>query len=371
MGTHRLILIRTDGNVQIAAGHIMRCLAIADACMTLGMEVRFLVSDQESASFLNAQKSDADVTILKTAHYANLERELPELRELLKSTPDPVLLVDSYGVTASYFTALKPFAKLAYLDDLQLFDPPVDLLINYDVIPESRRSVYEQAYSNALVKLLGAPYTPLRSQFLNRHAEIRAHAKDILITTGGTDPEHFCLGLLELLKNPLFPGLSEVISPGFLSCLTFHFVMGSLNADRETLRQAVLAFSASDYSCRILLHEQVTDMASLMLTCDLAVSASGTTLYELCALGVPAISFTIADNQIPSALAFDLVQALPCAGDLRKERSLVYEKVFLFIEEMTLSSGNYQKRKSAHVQMCRLIDGNGSARIAQALGRLS
>ncbi|MCR5796546.1 MAG: hypothetical protein K6G63_01315 [Eubacterium sp.] len=35
-----------------------------------------------------------------------------------------------------------------------------------------------------------------------------------------------------------------------------------------------------------------------MQKCDIAISAAGSTLYELCACGVPTITYTTADNQI-------------------------------------------------------------------------
>lgn len=46
------VYFRTDGNEQIATGHIMRCLSIARACRSLFMEVSFLVSDEKSISLL-------------------------------------------------------------------------------------------------------------------------------------------------------------------------------------------------------------------------------------------------------------------------------------------------------------------------------
>lgn len=358
MGTHRIIFIRTDGNTQIATGHIMRCLSIAEACQNLGMEVRFLVSDEESAALIKHFSNDAYVTILQTAHYRHLEQELSELTELLQTFAKPVLLVDSYGATPGYFTALAPFARLVYLDDLQAFDPAVDLVINYDVIPSSRISAYEEAYQNAKARLLGASYAPLRNQFSNLRLPLREQARDILVTTGGSDQEHFCLGLLEAFST--LP--TELLSP-----LTFHLVIGNRNTDAQALRQTLFH---TDYPCRILLYQQVTDMASLMLSCDLALSAAGTTLYELCALGVPTISFTVADNQLISAEAFAEAEIIPCAGDFCRERPLVYQKLFDYLREMTFMSDNNRKRKSAHTKMCRLIDGKGSERIAKALDKL-
>ena len=46
------IYFRTDGNEEIATGHIMRCLSIARACAALHAEVCFLVSDEQSMTIL-------------------------------------------------------------------------------------------------------------------------------------------------------------------------------------------------------------------------------------------------------------------------------------------------------------------------------
>ena len=66
-----------------------------------------------------------------------------------------------------------------------------------------------------------------------------------------------------------------------------HALTGPMHAHRRELT----ALAAKDP--RLQLHENVKDMASLMAGRDLAVSAAGTTLYELCAAGVPAVSFTL------------------------------------------------------------------------------
>ena len=96
MGTHQLIYLRTDGNKNIASGHLTRCLSLALACRQLGMDVHFLVSDEESLSLLQSiweswakteEKTREQSTLqtafavskLKTASYDCLERELPEL----------------------------------------------------------------------------------------------------------------------------------------------------------------------------------------------------------------------------------------------------------------------------------------------------
>lgn len=362
MGTHRLICIRTDGNHEIASGHLVRCLSVASACQSLGMEVCFLVSGKESYSLLKGFLDFEDsfrIIPLKTAVYNDLEKELPEVSEFLHSLPEkPVYLLDSYYVTERYVTAIHSLAKTACLDDLQLFDYPVDLVVNYDVIPREALPSYKAAYQNADRLLLGAAYAPLRRQFQGSPIAVREQAEKLLVTTGGSDSCHFCLRLLHSVReNPsMWPF-------GGSNTLKIHMVIGKLNTDRDALYELAKSLPF------LRLHENVTDMASLMRVCDLAISAAGTTLYELCALGVPSMSFTVADNQITAARAFDAAGAVLCAGDIRMEPERVMHSLSTFVTSAS-SQGSYPERKSAHHSMRKLVDGNGALRIAKALEEL-
>ena len=377
MGTDSVIYIRTDGNSKIATGHLVRCLCIAQALESLKKSVCFLVSDSDSFSLLKdlaesvfcGYKFSFDVKILETAKYDDLELEIDELSNLLKSdaslltgqetfqaknpsSDKPILFVDSYFVTESYFTSLKQFAKVAYMDDLRAFDYPVDLVINYDVIPPAREQEYQLSYNNAGISLLGAKYTPLRSQFQNQETSLRDQIKNILITTGGSDPYDFTLTLSDYL-------LSLELN------IEIHVVVGRLFKNLETLEELSKQYSS------LHLHYNVSDMASLMKQCDYAVSAAGTTLYELCAIGIPAISISMADNQIPMAETFADVDAVPYAGDLRTqtepEMNTILQRISCHLISLCDDSS---KRHMQHQKMRQSVDGNGAIKIAEVLCQL-
>ena len=63
-------------------------------------------------------------------------------------------------------------------------------------------------------------------------------------------------------------------------------------------------------------------MSDYMRTCELAVSASGTTLLELCACGIPTICFSFADNQMEFAASMDNYGAVCYVGDAREEENI-------------------------------------------------
>lgn len=384
MGNDSVIFIRTDGNSKIATGHLVRCLCIAQALEKEGKTIIFLVSDKESHRLLSELSSSIfsdyafsfKTKILNSGIYDNLDAELTELTAFLSSYHNPVLFVDSYYVTPNYFATLRPVTKLAYMDDIQAFDYDVDLVINYDVIPPSREAAYEQAYTNAGKRLLGAVYTPLRPQFQKQSFHVNDRMKDILITTGGSDPYHFC----EAMVSSLLSENKEI---------TFHIVVGKLFSEETIIALEKLA----DTSDSIKLHRNVTNMADLMKQCDFAISAAGTTLYELCAIGVPAISFTFANNQLTMAETFAQVGAIPYAGDLRDEYSTelicnstiqteISKDIFypenkkeniIHTINITLKSLFFSPdtRKELHIKMKSLMDGNGTSKIAKALCHLA
>lgn len=369
MGTDSMIYFRTDGNSKIATGHLMRCLSIARALRSLKKEgtasICFLVSDGESAGLLQGflgKETEFPVHILSGAVYNNLEQELPELISILQSpSRKPVLFLDSYFITEDYLRRISAFARIAYLDDLQAFDYPVDLVINYDVVTSESLKAYESAYSSAGKRLLGAAYVPLREQFLSMAKKPpssgKAPFKDdfprsgsgmihLLIASGGSDPYHTCFKLVRYLTDSL------------PESICYHVVIGKLNSDQAALQQL------AEENPLVMLHEQVTDMAGLMGSCDLAISAAGTTLYELCAMGIPTASFILADNQKEAACAFQAAGAIPLLGDIRTQEAGLFAAARDWLLEMIRQK---EKRMESARIMQQLVDGRGALRIAEHL----
>lgn len=373
MGTDSIIYIRTDGNSKIATGHLVRCLCIAHALESLGKDVCFLVSDNDSFTLLQDLASSIfegytfsfDVKILETAKYDDLELELEELKFLFTRNCKPVIFVDSYFVTETYFSSLREFAHIAYMDDLRAFDYNVDLVVNYDVIPPAMETEYKQAYTNAAITLLGAEYTPLRSQFQNQEITLRNEIKNILITTGGSDPYDFVPTLVNYFLSLKSDIETFYDSEKIFKSFEIHVVVGKLFKDTKILEKLAKQNSS------LHLHYNVSDMASLMKQCDYAISAAGTTLYELCALGIPAISISMADNQIPMAETFAATETIPYAGDIRSSTTLdleiVLRKIFDSLVTLQENMDNYVKQQN---NMHCLVDGNGAIKIAEELCKL-
>ena len=174
------ILIRTDGNQEIATGHLMRCLSVAQALKERNLPVLFAVADHNSGQLLRsfmAGEEDFPVICLDT-DYRNPAAELDRLCTAVFENNIGCVLIDSYFVTPPYLEGLHKAVKTAYIDDIYSFDYPVDLIINYDAAPPA------DFYRNCPYKLLGLSYTPLRKQFRGLHPEVRPQVKDILIYRG-------------------------------------------------------------------------------------------------------------------------------------------------------------------------------------------
>ncbi len=334
-----MILIRVDGNRHIATGHLMRTLTIAKECVRRNVPVHFVVADEESERILKSLCGLGEsfkITVLQS-DYRCPEEELPVLTEMLKQERPEALLLDSYFVTAHYLEILGKYTKVFYLDDIRSFDYPVDTVINYDVIMPEDLPLYQNAYMKSQRQLLGAAYTPLREQFRETPYAVKEKVRDILITTGGTDEDNLTGKILE----SVLAVRDETI--------TVHIVIGALNRHRERLKEAIREQKG------ICLHEGVQNMAELMNRCDLAISAAGTTLYELCAVGVPTICFTMAANQIPGAESFARSQAV------------VYERGQDFGQQIKKLTDSPDLRRQQSEIMRRLVDGKGTARIVDEL----
>ncbi|MCL2051056.1 MAG: UDP-2,4-diacetamido-2,4,6-trideoxy-beta-L-altropyranose hydrolase [Lachnospiraceae bacterium] len=334
-----MILIRTDANSRIATGHMMRTLSIASECKRRNIKVCFVLADNESECVFQKLCLDLEsfqTEILKTK-FDEPDSEIAAFTDIIAKKNPFAVLIDSYFVTPFYLTEISQIVRTFYLDDLNAFDYPVDVVINYciNAKPPSRTGTFPHGKKY----LLGPAYAPLREQFRDLSYHVKKEIKDILITTGGTDEEGLTSKIITAVKETLGESV------------TCHVVIGVINRHRENLHSLAL----KDNSLKI--YEAYAEMAALMQKCDLAISAAGSTLYELCAVGLPTICFTTADNQRSNAIGLSATKALIYAED--KD----------FARHISELAYDYSSRKKLSISMQNLVDGYGASRIVDELVR--
>lgn len=345
------IYIRADANETIGTGHVMRCLSIAEAIQKQGGEAIFLAADARTEDIV---KNRGFSVICLNSVWNDLEKELEQLVFLVREKEIRVLLIDSYYVTLDYLETLHQYTKLVYIDDLDSFAYPVDMLISYAVY--RGKADYENRYGNREVPdiLSGSRYIPLKSRFCNLpERKISENVKNVLILTGGTDPYHVAL---ELAMHIADAGEKDIAGAKAYKEQQFHIICGKYNRDYDKLCD--LASSTEN----IAIYYNVDCMADYMMEADLAVTAGGTTTYELCACGTPSICYILADNQIQNARTLAEKGLMLFGGDVRKD-----ERVSEIVRQLGRLSGNRELRQAMSRNMQLLVDGKGAQRIAEAV----
>lgn len=369
-----MFIIRADGNAKIGAGHLMRCMTIAEAlkgllCRDAGRkaedEILFVCADVDSARLVEEHGFAAKV--LHT-DYRMMEQELPEwekmYKELVQETRQSggsfkipcVILMDSYYVTDSYLMQLKKCMtgfSLVLMDDIQEHTYPVDAVVNYNVFAD--REIYHKLYaaeqSNTAL-YLGNRYVPIRKQFFNRSYQVAKKVKSVLITTGGGDVDNIAGRILKALLEA-----EKVEKPGITTDkLNYNLILGRFYPKLQEMLQL-----AAENPC-IHIHHDVQDMAALMQECDLAITAGGSTIYELAAVGIPLICFSYAKNQELLTEYIGREKIAGFAGAYHKTPNAVITEIKRLFVELCRDA---EKRNVCYLNERQLVDGLGAERLAQ------
>lgn len=333
-------LIRVDSNGIIGTGHLMRCLAMAKEFRKF-CQVVFVLADKMGTELL--EKEEFSYRCLES-QWNQMEDETDKICKVIKEEKAQVLLVDSYQVTQRYLESVRRLIKTVYVDDLHEFLYPCDMLINYAVYAEDYD--YEKKYQGTGTKLLiGCSYAPLRQEFaVMPHKEIHEQVKNILVLTGGTDSHHFALEFMQ-----------RIIGKREFENVKFHIICGKYNQDIEKLRVLEEEKENASIYCNLF------ELGRFMRKADIAISAGGTTLYELAACGTPTIGYSLADNQLENLKSFADKGSLISVGDIRQEfpeKALIKK-----IEELL----DKEKRMELSNRMRQLVDGMGCERLAQEI----
>ena len=357
------ILLRVDASSEIGTGHVMRCLALSNEAKQRGWECTFVLRDPDDEIFkyitsfshrvekltsIDGEK----ITYNATAHGDWLPvsqiKDANETAEVIRELDPDWIIVDHYALDATWLSIVeKSNAKILVIDDLGDRELICDVLLDQN-LGASAEKYHGKLPSNCRL-LLGPTFALLRSEFKDwrersLEGRLNRNVENILITMGGVDTGNYTLRTL-----------IEVAKSEYAKKCVFTVVIGSSYPHSDALHEFV-----NETKLRISVLSNVNNMAEIMSKSDLCIGAGGSTSWERCCLGLPTISFAIADNQI-GVLA-----------ELEKETCTIIsslEKISSDFEKL-LSEEHSQQVKKLSLNSSKMTDGNGINLLLERLDQL-
>lgn len=319
------VVIRVDASTVIGSGHVMRCLTLAERLRDERQaEVIFISRDLpgnmialvRARGFAVAELPRVEVNPDLAGYAAWLtvsqEQDARDTLGVLAGVASPVdwLVVDSYALDERWEKLLRPqVGHIFVVDDLANRKHDCEVLLdqNFHLSKENR---YAGLVPQACRLLVGVRYALLRKEFYAARRQLRerkGELRQILVFYGGsdrTDETSKAIRALLTLRPQLAAEFQAVV------------VVGKSNVRREAVRQLCDRAAWLEYHC------QVDNVAELMAASDLMLSAGGTTTWERCYLGLPALVTAVADNQLQGCA--DCAEAgfqiyLGCASEVTEQ----------------------------------------------------
>ena len=323
------IAIRADGGSKIGMGHIMRTLVLAKELAKTNDVFYICKVDVPLSSKYKPgmDKVKAEGFNVVTINENNIINDL-------KNISVDCLITDSYDVNEEYFNLTKGMFEITgYIDDMNLHYFNVDFIINQNIGAEE----YSYKANKDTRLFLGTNYTMLREEFRkNPNKNIKKEVQNFMITVGGADPNGITNIICNYVKDLEFK---------------FHVIIGP-SFKEENIKKLIYLKKLKD---NINLYFNA-NMIEIMNKCDIAISACGSTLYELSACQVPTLGLIIADNQEKIAYKMD-------------ERGLIYN--LGWYDELTkdIIIDNIKKiyklnNRQAMIKKQKNIDQNGVGKLA-------
>ena len=357
------LLFRCDASVMIGTGHLMRCLSIANTAKLLGWKICFVIRDPSEK--IIDQISCAGHKICKIETTNHIQKKSPstlqhgdwlpvsqnqdaqETIDLIKDFNPAWVIVDHYALDSEWHSTIKrQGVNILVIDDLGDRNVSCDLLLDQN-LGASPEKYFGKVPSHCKL-LLGPDYGLLRSEFREwREKSIKGrlgrNMKYILITMGGVDAQNYTLRVLR-----------EIANSKRVKDFVFIVVIGELYPHKNSLYEFI---ETSRVKINVL--SNVRNMAELMSKSDLCIGAAGVTSLERCCLGLPTISFAIANNQ--ECVLEQLV---------KNECSIATSvKSILTDFEELLKPGEEHRLRQLSMKSAQLIDGYGVQRLLDQLER--
>ena len=289
------VVIRVDSSELIGSGHLMRCLTLAERMRNDGKNVRFICRDLAGNLCRIVVDKGFSLHMLpvhppdeKLRGYAAWLTVIPEIDAqetidvLYTIQPIDRLVVDSYALDIAWEQRIRPLVQEIFvIDDLANRRHDCDILLDQNFY-QALEHRYDGLVPERCKLLLGPHHALLREEFYAARVHLRerdGRLRRILVFYGGSDATRETEKAIHALLQLHLPAVDVDV------------VVGGSNRRREYIEELCAQHDSLHY------HIQVSNMAELMANADLCLGAGGTTTWERCFLGLPAIVTAIAENQ--------------------------------------------------------------------------
>lgn len=317
------VAIRADASVEQGTGHLMRCLVIADALRERGHKCIFVtqpflpklikqIKDRKHrVVILNNDAPHPEGSVVCDEYLKWLGRSVArdafETFSVINREKPDVIIADHYAIDATWMKHVASNdLKKVIIDDLANREHFCDILIdqNFGRIPQH----YDQLVPKETTILAGSEYVFIKEDFKKNREKMQADRLE-------RDPRHLniCMGGVDK-ENSSFRILETIMKLEYFKNWSVDVVLRSSSPNAKMLNQYV-----ENHPRNVKVYFDYDNMASLFGKADLAIGAGGVTLWERCCVGLPTLLLTIADNQVPAALAMSKTGAIVYSGDIREK----------------------------------------------------
>lgn len=291
------IAFRVDASSQIGTGHFMRCVTLADALKQREAQIRFisrhlpehfrdlLATKEHQFMPLDSSSKEAITGDLSYAHWLGTSQhaDAQESIHVLSDQEWDWLVVDHYALDVRWESALRRMAKnILVIDDIADRQHDSDVLLDQNFYADMETRYIGKVPAHCRL-LLSPRYALLREEFRQMREQITLRTglvKRILVFFGGVDADNYTARVIEALASTGRYGLHVDV------------VIGTQHPNRDQIKSACVGYG---FVC----HVQTNRMAELMASADLAIGAGGSASWERCCMGLPALTFSTANNQRP------------------------------------------------------------------------
>ena len=328
------IVFWTEAGQGIGIGHLCRSLVIAKEFLQLGQLSFFVINDDPSVK---------DRLTAEGFPFELCKLDGEKLPSVIDKTPKIVIFDTSRDITLLIETVKALGHKIIVLDNITPARLAADVAIYPSALFEDGfnwSGFHGSVYGGNQYVVVDETYMKAREKCQTLKHQPPYH---ILVTMGGSDPKqltHQIVSSLRSLPQPI--DIRVVIGPAFMPDPRLNKI------EQE-----------NDPGLRFIKGQ--SNLASLMAGSHIAITAVGTTLYELAAVGVPAI---VISNSARDDRDIELYKKLGINLPLGFYRDVTPSEIENAVSKLIQDATMWQDMRNKGWQ---LIDGHGARRIVECI----